>query len=159
MHRPPDARKLVRYVRLAVYAACVAWIVWGTRGLRLVEVPAGLDALYDFVPGQTVLVTDLAEDDSLAPGDAVVFFRTAELLAFGRVVAVAGDELEHDLATRRSRRKGTDEPWYPWPADEPPQPPRDDRVLVLPENARHREVGGSIRRAAIVSRIVVAIPW
>lgn len=159
MSRAFDARVLLRYVRLAIYAACLGWIVWGTRGLRLVEVPAGLDALYDFVPGQTVLVADLPESAALSPGDAVIFFRTRDQLAFGRVVALPGDRLENDPATQRTRRVGADEPWYRWSDDVPPQPPTDDRVLVLTENPVHRAAGGAIRRAAIVSRIVVAIPW
>lgn len=155
-----DAKRALRYVRLAIYLACAAWIVWGTRGLRLVEVPDGLTALYAFAPGQKVLAADVDETTALAAGDAVMFFHTRDRLAFGRVVALPGDRLEHDLERKRSRRVAQDEqPWYRWPGETPPQSPTGDRLLVLAENPEHKEAGGAVKRAAIVARLVIPMPW
>lgn len=160
MQRPFDARRALRYVRLAIYAACAVWIVWGTRGLRLVEVPEGQTALYAFAPGQKVLAADVDETTTLAAGDAVMFFRTRDRIAFGRVVALPGDRLEHDLERKRSRLVAQGEqPWYRWPGESPPSSPTGDRLLVLAENPEHRDAGGAVKRAAIVARLVIAMPW
>jgi hypothetical protein len=153
-----DRKSLLRYVRIAVYLACVGIIFYGTRGLRLIEVPPAARALYDFAPGQTVFAADLGPDEPLAAGDAVMYFKTRERIEFGRVVALAGDVLEHDAATQRTRRAG-ETTWYPWPGDGAPAAPASDQVLVLAENPAHRDSGGLVNRRVIAARLVVAVPW
>jgi hypothetical protein len=154
--RRPD--RILRPLRLLTLLACIGWVVWGTHDLRILRIPRGATVLYDFPPGSRALARDIGDDDQIATGDAVLYFRDREQLAIGRVVATVGEELELDAATKRLRRTGA-ATWHPWPGDVPPRLPARDELLVLTEDPAFRESGGVVPRAAVAARLVVALPF
>ncbi|MBI4880620.1 MAG: S24/S26 family peptidase [Planctomycetes bacterium] len=153
-----DPRGLIRPLRLLALAA-VLFLLWRLLAdYSLAALPEGEAPLFDFSPGQRVLVTPFSAERGPEPGDAVLFRTRAGETHLGRVVARAGDGLEVDVAGGRLRRSR--EPcWYPAPRRLLERLPlRPGEVLVLAEDALARESGAILAPGDAAERVLAGLP-
>lgn len=151
-----DPRQLVRPLRYLIVIAivCVGWVTWS--GFEVLRLPAGVAVLFDFPPAVQVIVARIEGDPEV--GHAVVYAKGDGSVGYGRVVAMSDDPLELDRD--RGRVRVGQEAWFPAPATLfRSLPLQTGELLVLAENPEAREEGGVVPIAAVVARIVTALPF
>lgn len=159
VHTLTRPRRLIRPLRWLLLLLLAAAFWYASDRYTLLRLPDSAAVLFDFTPGQRVVVIRGERDRPARIGDAVLFRGRGNELRLGRLVAIGAEPLVVELDRQRLRRDG-ETTWYPAARELLARlPAAPGQILVLAENSAFRGLGDLVGRERIVGRVIVGLPF